>query len=331
MKKLTFGIWCFIILDVILVKVNSEICDIEIQDTLRALLDPEEYPTLQLQALRRQLIRKLQHALQTVEIEQDPNLDPNLKRSLSALARWNNLPEKRNLEALARAGYIKTLPEEEEEENESYKRSIADLAKNGQLPSHEDKRGIQSLARNGEIHTKPANYKNQAVEEMYKRNIASLARFANFPSYNKRSLSSLARSGDLPSFYYKRSIASLARDGALGKRNVAALLRQDSYVNEHPSDDQSEASDMEKRNIASIKASYNPKFKRSATRNKRQIDFDDSLEYSSPVFQNQNGYDYEELLRELSGAYAEPEKRFLGRLPQMGKPKSTVSPKVRFH
>lgn len=48
----------------------------------------------------------------------------------------NNLPYemKKNLESLARAGYIKTLPDEEDADA-SFKRSIAYLAKNGQLPS----------------------------------------------------------------------------------------------------------------------------------------------------------------------------------------------------
>ncbi|XP_019880772.1 neuropeptide-like 1 isoform X2 [Aethina tumida] len=311
MRKPIVGFWCILIVDAVLLQVNSENCDGEIENALRKLLSPSEYPTLQLRALRRQLLHKMQQALEKFEEEEDPNL----KSSLSALARWNNLPEKRNLESLARAGYIKTLPDVEDA-NDSFKRSIANLAKNGQLPHHDDKRGIQSLARNGEIHTKPTSRQDQLDEELYKRNVASLARSYNFPVFNqKRSLSSLARAGDLPNFY-KRNIAALARDGALGKR------LEDSYFTE-------DGTENIKRNIASIKAQYNPKFKRSASRTKREIDYD-NLEYSSPVYQNTNVFDYEEMIKELTGEYPEPEKRFLGRLPQMGKPKSTVSPKVRF-
>lgn len=53
---------------------------------------------------------------------------------------------KRNLEALARAGYIRTLPDEDDSDG-SYKRSIANLAKNGQLPNFQndkEKRGEYS-------------------------------------------------------------------------------------------------------------------------------------------------------------------------------------------
>lgn len=94
------------------------------------------------------------------------------------------------------------------------KRSIATLAKNGQLPREPDtesdsmnddnghKRNIASMARSGLIGGK--------------RNIQSLVK--QWPYGNgKRNIGSIMRSG-------KRNIASMARNG-YGKRNVGALAR----------------------------------------------------------------------------------------------------------
>lgn len=65
-----------------------------------------------------------------------------LKKLLEDLSEEEQVPLKRNLESLARAGYIKTLPEDEDNDDNNFKRSIAYLAKNGQLPPrYEDKRG----------------------------------------------------------------------------------------------------------------------------------------------------------------------------------------------
>lgn len=62
----------------------------------------------------------------------------------------NNLPYemKRNLESLARAGYIKTLPDEDENDLGA-KRNIATLAKNGDFPfifSEKEKKGMFFLS-----------------------------------------------------------------------------------------------------------------------------------------------------------------------------------------
>lgn len=101
-------------------------CDeLDLENTLRVLLTQDE-PSVQVRALRRSLLKKL-----IEELEED------LRQSKMNLPTTsNNLPYemKRNLESLARAGYIKTLPDEEDADA-SYKRSIANLAKNGQLPS----------------------------------------------------------------------------------------------------------------------------------------------------------------------------------------------------
>lgn len=70
--------------------------------------------------------------------------------------------------------------------------------------------GLEALARNGDLHRRRDI--QDLMDDLYgKRNIGSLARNNYWPLSEKRSISSLARSGDLG----KRSIASLARDGNL--------------------------------------------------------------------------------------------------------------------
>lgn len=280
---------------------------------MTTLIYPSEQDTIQTKVLRRDLFKKLEEALLT---EDDDYQDENnyLKRTLSSLARNNNLPFKRNLQALARGGHIRTI----QDDDEDLKRSIANLAKNGQLPlQNEEKRGIESLARNGEL---PRKRELQEFLDSLndKRNIGSLARSYNFPSMwygnGKRFVGSLARNGDLNRFNNadKRNIASLARDGNkfTGKRNDINNLKEDDV-------------EMNKRNIASIKAQYKPKYKRDIvevndnkkTRNKRQVDYYEELndEYPASVYQNQNVYDYEEFMKALTGNYPVTEKRFLGK------------------
>lgn len=150
------------------------------------------------------------------------------KRTLSSLARNGHLSNgKRNIGAMARMGMLR-MPISEDNSN---KRSIATLAKNGQLPSREpdtddsatgqqwmnEKRNIGALARS---------------QSAGKRNIGSLARSYELPSYGKRNLASIVRSSMRPGAVssYKRNMASLARGNILPlygepKRNVGALAR----------------------------------------------------------------------------------------------------------
>lgn len=91
-----------------------------------------------MRALRRDLLKKLIEELEE-EVKDESGGQTNLPMTS------NNLPYemKRNLESLARAGYIKTLPDEEDTDS-SFKRSIANLVKNGQLPpflSGKEKKG----------------------------------------------------------------------------------------------------------------------------------------------------------------------------------------------
>ncbi|XP_066137711.1 neuropeptide-like 1 isoform X1 [Euwallacea fornicatus] len=299
------SLWCILVGCILMDKqVNSDSsCDIEIAETLRTLINPQPTDSMQVQALRRQLLRRFQEDLDLAELQDDRNY----KRNLASLAAWNNLPDehKRNLEALARAGtWYKNPPEQSDDPN--YKRSIANLAKNGQLPStlhpiEDQKRGIEALARNGDLHQRQ-NLRTLLDSLDLKRNVASLARGFNFPvggtaGFGKRSIANLAKNGDLPYVYGKRNVQSLARDGVLGKRSTEY------------SDDSAE-----KRNIQSIKAQQ---------RTKRDADyFENEVVYQLPE-------DYEEMLQELASSqdvYPAEDKRFLGSLARSG----WLPPRSRF-
>ncbi|XP_015838526.1 neuropeptide-like 1 isoform X2 [Tribolium castaneum] len=215
--KFFFGTGVLVFALIFVVK-SDESCDIEIENTLKTLLTPQDYPSMQQQALRKDLLRRFQQALDRADDEDEMNY----KRSISSLAQWGNLPGKRNLEALARAGYIRTLPNPDEEDPNN-KRSLSTLAKNDQLPTtfqnNESKRGIESLARNGELHNRRDI--QELLDELYnKRNVGSLARNFNFPSYGKRYLASLVRNGELNG---KRNIASIKAQypGTRSKRQAS--------------------------------------------------------------------------------------------------------------
>ncbi|XP_031354786.1 neuropeptide-like 1 isoform X2 [Photinus pyralis] len=339
---------------------DTPISSCEIERLLKPILSPPEDRTIQAQALRMRLMNLIRQGL-------DEQVDNGLEEK-----GWDDMATKRSLQSLAREGYLR--PSEESADDGDLKRSIQSLARMNQFPVQSDdlKRSISSLARNGELINNRREMEELLDEINAKRNIGSLARDFNFPSYGKRFLGSLARSGDLSRFEsgkrniasivrngkrnlpegyddYKRNIASLARGGGkfVGKRNVAALLRQDNYVNEqnrhdtdstHSPDVEGEEATESKRNLPSIKAGYKPKFKRSTPytgdytlRSKRETDYYDGSneEYLQPVYQNQNSREYDEILQALAEAYPNNDKRFLGRLPQMGKPKTTPSPKTR--
>ncbi|VVC92098.1 unnamed protein product, partial [Leptidea sinapis] len=88
---------------------------------------------------------------------------------------WPTFP-RRNLAALAKNGYLKSL------RGENYKRSISTLAKNGMLPT---------FTAPNEDADKQEEQDDQAQE---KRNLASIARFRSYAAI-KRNVQALARDG----------------------------------------------------------------------------------------------------------------------------------------
>lgn len=124
---------------------------------------------------------------------------------------------------------------------EDEKRSIATLAKNGQLPSREPdtemeslsdddnghKRNIASMARSGLIGGK-RNIQSLARQWQYvngKRNIGSVMR-GNMFQGNKRSIASMARNG-----YGKRNVGTLARDWALPRFTGSKYMDGKLFIN----------------------------------------------------------------------------------------------------
>lgn len=244
----------------------------EVENALKALLAPHQNPSMQLKSLQRELLRKLQQALRDAEETNKISYNP-LANSLSP---WDSLPNKRNLEALARAGLIRTLPEEEDEDDTT-KRSIANLAKNGQLPNYqinESKREMESAEDRFDNRQEFENI----LERLYnKRNIQNLARNFDLPVHGKRSLASLIRNGDVQ---YSGNKNTLSTAQYPGKRLY--------YENDN---------ENIKRNLASIKAQFSKPVKK---------DFEDNFEDFSPVYHNNQN-----LMASYNGFPIE-EKRFLG-------------------
>ncbi|XP_028129245.1 neuropeptide-like 1 isoform X1 [Diabrotica virgifera virgifera] len=277
--------------------------DLDDSQMLEELLNPQESQSIQVRALRRELLKKVQEALERLEDEEE------YQRANEALSRWNAIPEqKRNLQSLARAGYIKTLPDEEDDSN--YKRSIANLAKNGQLPKRPDeqKRGIESLARNGDLRLR--RELQGLLENLNdKRHIGSLARSYDLPFNGKRSLSSLAKSGDLLKHaQYKRSPNSQETVEA-GASNTISKQSPDNL--QPLSEDKGAPSGESKRGKREAADYY----------------YENGNENYSPVYQNT--YDYDDLIQDLHDAYPEVGKRFLGSVAKSGwfRPSSSISSK----
>ena len=267
--------------------------DEAIDRMLGVLLTPDDQPSIQIQALRQDIIRHLRDAIQKQELE---NELLQFKRSYGALARRDDLPFKRNIQSLAKAGYIRNRSDPSDQ---SFKRSLGDVVKDAELPSlhreldMEEKRGLESLARNGDLRY------NREIRELldelqYKRNLGSLAREYNFPiPYGKR----LSESPE-----EKRNVASLARSGMKinGKREVVSNPSSDLIGEENvPKEGDG------KRNIASIKAQYKPTYKRSANEGQKRRKRDTDYHYD-------DAGDYENTPEEAL-EYLDTMKRFLGK------------------
>lgn len=169
--------------------------------------------------------------LSRIQVKGQQYSDENLPaEELNAVLRAILLPEnykyemhRKSLEnALENMLAAAREPDDYELYEDDEKRSIATLAKNGQLPSREPdtemeslsddnghKRNIASMARSGLIGGK--------------RNIQSLAKQWQYGN-GKRNIGSIIRGNMFPGSSSKRNIASMARNG-YGKRNVGALAR----------------------------------------------------------------------------------------------------------
>ncbi|KAK2575031.1 hypothetical protein KPH14_008775 [Odynerus spinipes] len=243
------------------------------------------------------------------------------------------------------------------------KRNVGALARDFALPPTAGRRNIASLARDYGL---PSGKRNVAalartymLPQSGKRNVAALARTYMLPQSGKRDymsdelspierryLASLVRSGGYPYNAYdndKRSIASLARDGnwpelskraygipPFGSMILRTMNRQGRSLKDKPLDLQQLTE--ERHNDGSRFGSFGDDRLDSLMRDsndrrtKRQIDFSD--EYPLPVMQNANVLDYEEMIEALTGQYPNTEKRFMGRIPQMG-PRPTTPPTRR--
>ncbi|KAL9914838.1 neuropeptide-like precursor 1 isoform 2-T2 [Glossina fuscipes fuscipes] len=150
------------------------------------------------------------------------------------------------------------LDENDDYGREEDKRSVAALAAQGLLNHNHKaaaaaaKRSLATLAKNGQLPTTDPNIIPDDEEERTedKRYVGALARSGGLAGYGKRNIGTLARDYQLPQ-NGKRNLATMARLGMLGnryptKRNLAALARYNSQ----------RYYDMaEKRSLAALKAS----------------------------------------------------------------------------
>ncbi|XP_062698398.1 uncharacterized protein LOC109398506 isoform X2 [Aedes albopictus] len=322
---------------------NRRLKPCELETLLRDLTYPEEGYEMHAAALRNQL----RHIL-----EREPTADSGYqslddygtydnsgpyedKRSYRSLLREGATFGKRNLGSLARAGLLRTPS------TDYLKRSIATLAKNGQLPASREPDSEEAASAGGWNDEKRNLASARASGYMLngKRNIASLARKYELPG--KRNIQSLLRTGMLPSIAPKRNMQSLARDNSLphfagasaqeSKRNIQTLVRDWNLPRQ-----QSVATDNEKRNIQSLKHSQGGQGGGSANgggRKKRELYYEDETlddsapEILEPVYQSAP-LDYEELMEAMNEAYTPyynspvgnhvEEKRYLGSLARAG-------------
>lgn len=300
---------------------NRRLKPCELESLLRDLTYPEEGYEMHAAALRNQL----RHIL-----EREPPSDAGYqsldeyggaaydnsgpyedKRSYRALLREGATFGKRNLGSLARAGLLRTPS------TDYLKRSIATLAKNGQLPASREPDSTEEAASPGGWNDEKRNLASARASGYMlngKRNIASLARKYELPG--KRNIQSLLRTGMLPSIAPKRNMQSLARDNTLphyagggsagqeSKRNIQTLVRDWNLPRQ-----QSLAADNEKRNIQSLKHSQGQGAGgASGGRKKRELYYDDETlddstpEILEPVYQS-SPLDYEELMEAMNEAY----------------------------
>ncbi|XP_017096852.2 neuropeptide-like 1 isoform X1 [Drosophila bipectinata] len=193
----------------------------EMESIINQLMNPSPEYQLHASALRNQLKNLLRERQLAVGEEQP-------------LGDYSDYVEedKRSVAALAAQGLLNASP----------KRSLATLAKNGQLPTAEPGEDYAD-ADSGE----PSEQK---------RYIGSLARAGGLMTYGKRNVGTLARDFQLPIPNGKRNLAMVARLQSAPtahreqpKRNVAAVARYNSQQNHN------QRASAEKRNLGALKSS----------------------------------------------------------------------------
>lgn len=107
--------------------------------------------------------------------------------------------------------------------DEDEKRSIATLAKNGQLPSREPDTDLEALGEDDNGHKRNIGSAARLGMIGGKRNIASVARQWAFQG-GKRNIQSMMRNNNMLPGGGKRNVAWVARTG-YGKRNIGSLAR----------------------------------------------------------------------------------------------------------
>lgn len=185
-------------------------------------------------ALRNQLIALLENAEQ-YEYLNDPNVEMVGKRTIGSLARNGLLNNgKRNIGAMARQGLLQKGQNNLANEY-NQKRSLATLAKNGQLPSREpdtdevsptiqqlmtEKRNVAAMARNGLLAGKRGDDDGVSSNGFFYKRYPMPMQSTNphrLLRYGKRNMAAMARGNLLPSYGqdFKRNIGALARDWTL--------------------------------------------------------------------------------------------------------------------
>ncbi|XP_037952217.1 neuropeptide-like 1 isoform X2 [Teleopsis dalmanni] len=191
------------------------------------------------------------------------------------------------------------------------KRSVASLAAQGLL--HGNKRSLATLAKNGQLPTPEPEeeLETAATRNEDKRYVGALARSGGFMGYGKRNIGTLARDFQLPQ-NGKRNLATMARLGLLTpnhdpKRNVASVARFNS----------NRLGAAEKRNLGALKGS--PVHGSQQKREDEELMLpaaapSNDMDYAEPMqsywwYPNYAGY------ADLDwGDFARAQKRFLGRV-----------------
>nr|NP_001137760.1 Neuropeptide-like precursor 1, isoform C [Drosophila melanogaster]ACL83213.1 Neuropeptide-like precursor 1, isoform C [Drosophila melanogaster] len=206
----------------IIVSATDDVANVspcEMESLINQLMSPSPEYQLHASALRNQLKNLLRERQLAVGEEQPLGEYPDYLEE-----------DKRSVAALAAQGLLNAP-----------KRSLATLAKNGQLPTAEPGEDYGD-ADSGE----PSEQK---------RYIGSLARAGGLMTYGKRNVGTLARDFQLPIPNGKRNIATMARLQSAPsthrdpKRNVAAVAR---YNSQHGHIQRAGA---EKRNLGALKSS----------------------------------------------------------------------------